>query len=1026
MRSGPGSAKDLENRAKVGQAWAALFGAGGFAGILADQPTLAVISWALALPGLAATLMFYLEARRAQLSETVEETEHDWLSLFSTTRPGRRWVPCFGELSAYDLGTDHEAVGVAGDDPGAYLPRDCDDGLRSALRAAQTDDGPTMVVVRGPSKAGKSRTLYEAVRSDDTFRDASVLCPRDESALTQLLESGLPSELASATPILWLDDLERFVTASGRGMRVQALDTVADWPEHVVIVGTAGGRSMESLATPQLQSIYRHPQVRVIALSSELSESERKRVRARFWPDAAARVIAHGIGEYLVAAPELRRRLEEERYQDAGSPAPEGAALAWAAIDCARVGVRSTLSAEMLRAIWPHYLVKGGAISQDFEAALKWALKPVYRSVALVLARDDGYEAYDWIVSYAEEQSGRDINPAAWDAIIDRSAPESALDLGSNAFMRGDLERAERSYLRAASGTDPLVARLGAHRAGLVMRDRGDTGRAIAAFQRADDAGEPDAASDLGVLLAQRGDNAAALDAYRRADDRGSADGAFNLGTVLSSKDIAAAEAAYCRADERGHARAANNLAAIYSERGDMKRARDALTRADARGDATGAANLGQILEREGHVEDARAAYERADVRGSGAGAFRLALLLWQDRDLNGAEAALRRAEARGQLPYARNIGSFTDASADAKGAQQLLGRYMGDSADAANFLALLSSHRGEDDAAIARARRADARGRADGSFTLGVLLRDRGDISGAAAAFRRALDRGHELAANDLGVMLQEHGDRDGAATAFRRGRAQGSGPACANLGALLEEDGDPEGAEREYRLADERGDGDGAGYLGVLLKDRGDSEEALRYLRRSDERGSAYGALALGVFLYEFGDRDGALVAFRQASERGDGNGAFNLGVLLEEDGDIRAAEDAFQRAHALGFARASVGHAAGLIVGGRADEARVILEQALKSEDAETVQSAGAMLGVLEDVAALAEVGARRWRYLASRTVLLLIALALAYALLSGVLRWAALACCVLAAAQVARGFFLRRSLQQKYNGESSATA
>lgn len=94
--------------------------------------------------------------------------------------------------------------------------------------------------------------------------------------------------------------------------------------------------------------------------------------------------------------------------------------------------------------------------------------------------------------------------------------------------------------------------------------------------------------------------------------------------------------------------------------------------------------------------------------------------------------------------------------------------------------------------------------------------------------------------------------------------------------------------------------------------------------------------------------------------------------------------------------------------------------------ESEDAEAAHSAGAMLGVLDDVSELAEVGARRWRYLASRTVPLFIAVALAYTLFSGVLRWAALACCVFAAVRVARGFFLRRRLQEKYSTQSPLTA
>jgi tetratricopeptide (TPR) repeat protein len=138
----------------------------------------------------------------------------------------------------------------------------------------------------------------------------------------------------------------------------------------------------------------------------------------------------------------------------------------------------------------------------------------------------------------------------------------------------------------------------------------------LAACLRADAAGEPEGATNLGVLLEQRGDVEGALAAYRRADRRGDVNGTFNLGCLLA-------------------------------EQGDLEGARAALERADERGDAAAASNLGVLLEREGELEDALAAYRRGDERGDGAAALNLGLLLAARGDLEGARAAYRRAAER-------------------------------------------------------------------------------------------------------------------------------------------------------------------------------------------------------------------------------------------------------------------------------------------------------------------------------------------------------------------------------------------
>jgi hypothetical protein len=77
----------------------------------------------------------------------------DMLELLVTAAPNR--IPRLEELSAYDLGTDPEAVAAGGPTP--YLLRDKDDELDAAIvRAARAHD-PSMVVLRGRRSPGSQR-----------------------------------------------------------------------------------------------------------------------------------------------------------------------------------------------------------------------------------------------------------------------------------------------------------------------------------------------------------------------------------------------------------------------------------------------------------------------------------------------------------------------------------------------------------------------------------------------------------------------------------------------------------------------------------------------------------------------------------------------------------------------------------------------------------------------------------------------------------------------------------------------------
>jgi len=89
------------------------------------------------------------------------------------------------------------------------------------------------------------------------------------------------------------------------------------------------------------------------------------------------------------------------------------------------------------------------------------------------------------------------------------------------------------------------------------------------------------------VLLHQR-DSAAAAAAYERAEQRGDHDAAFNLGVLLYEVgDLDGAEAAWRRCMVHQHAQAASNLGFLLERRGDLDGAGAAYAAAERWADST-------------------------------------------------------------------------------------------------------------------------------------------------------------------------------------------------------------------------------------------------------------------------------------------------------------------------------------------------------------------------------------------------------------------------------------------------------
>lgn len=128
-----------------------------------------------------------------------------------------------------------------------YVERVIDAQLRGAIVAAVRGEGPWLVVVTGPSKVGKSRTLFEALRtvSDGLRRPLEVVAPVDSEAVRVLASSGQSSRRDRAPAVLWLDDLEPFLN---QGLSFQILSQWHAGGSHRVVAATYGGKGSELVA----------------------------------------------------------------------------------------------------------------------------------------------------------------------------------------------------------------------------------------------------------------------------------------------------------------------------------------------------------------------------------------------------------------------------------------------------------------------------------------------------------------------------------------------------------------------------------------------------------------------------------------------------------------------------------------------------------------------------------------------------------------------------------------------------------
>ncbi|GHG68773.1 sel1 repeat family protein [Amycolatopsis acidiphila] len=504
-----------------------------------------------------------------------------------------------------------------------YLPRPTKEReVCEHLRARR----PVLIV--GPSMVGKTRLAAVAVRQ--VLPDTPLLLPDSPTALGDL-------DKADITPdqhVIWLDDLDRFLINGGltAGL-IQRLQT-SNW-----IVATLRGHEWDRLQpTDQLRSpewdVLRLFQLVLLDRDRDRPTDEDLRCAVPD-EDIRARIARTGIGEYVGAAQHVRDQLTV-----AESANPLGYALVAGVADWSRMGLTRAVPAELLPRLAKARLTgrRRDELDNDekYRAALDWAAREINPTVSLLEPADGTYRVYDLVLDHLATATDRTVPATTWQLAIDEAAADELTAVGYQAAMIHELpDIAGAAWQKAAdAGNLDAMSNLG-----VLLKEWGDTVEAERWWRQAANAGHLLAMSNLGALLQERGDIAEAEHWYRQAANAGHLFAMHNLGVLLQERgDIAEAEHWYRQAANAGHLFAMHNLGVLLQERGDIAEAEHWCHQAANAGHRDAMFNLGVLLQERGATVEAEHWWRQAANAGQPEAMHNLGVLLHERGDTAEAE----------------------------------------------------------------------------------------------------------------------------------------------------------------------------------------------------------------------------------------------------------------------------------------------------------------------------------------------------------------------------------------------------
>jgi TPR repeat protein len=535
-----------------------------------------------------------------------------------------------------------------------------------------------MVLLVGPSKTGKTRTAFQAVRS--IWPRARLLIPAPKSLATLTKHPRIRS--SSDAVVVWLNDLQRFLTGISDPFTPALLTALLSRPGSTVVVATLRTEERARLLSRDDELTREARRVLEDAIEVELgptSDDPTEQAAARkAYPKQDLTI--YGLAEQLAGAPYLLKQYRGALHAD-----PLFYAVIQTAIDWIRVGMPDPISATDLSTL---------AVDALFSARPDLDPTPEHVEAKIALARtrpegagrvaalqtvglpdrSRGYLPFSYLAAADDGQVGepRPIPNDLWYEALRRADMDAAFSVSSAAYKRDNMIIAVRASRQAATaGHSGAMFNLGY----LLSRrlDPPDLDEARRWYEKAATAGHSGAMVNLGYLLSQRLDPPDLDEArrwYEKAATAGDTDAMSNLGNLFSDRldppDLDEARRWYEKAATAGHTDAMFSLGNLFSDRldpPDLDEARRWYEKAATAGHSHAMCNLGNLLQEQLNppdLDEARRWYEKAATAGDTDAMHNLGNLLSQrfdPPDLGEARRWYEKAATAGHRGAAHNLG---------------------------------------------------------------------------------------------------------------------------------------------------------------------------------------------------------------------------------------------------------------------------------------------------------------------------------------------------------------------------------
>ncbi|MEV6362244.1 tetratricopeptide repeat protein [Nocardia asteroides] len=782
--------------------------------------------------------------------------------------------PMAGGLDPYVLGASPTAYGRVGQygqcDP--YLPRTGDQ-VDSKLDAALELD--QLVLLVGPSKAGKTRSMFEVVRRG--LPKARVVVPLP-GAIEQLAKHPRISD-SSDSLVVWLDDLERFV-AHDAPLTPNLLRRLLSRKGRTVVVATLRTTERDRM---RVDAGELNREIRLLLEQSceipldhsSTDETERSNAAALY---PGERLTVHGIGEVLAGARELLQRYDDARDSDGVIQH----AVIRTVIDWARVGRPEPIPEPLLAQLVPRVLLEIrpdlDVTDDDVAFAIVAARKPpagvgrVAPILRTVTGDTRGYRPFDYLLAADDGQSRRprSIPDFMWQIASQSTDSGTLLAVGITAYQRGNASASAQAFRRAADLGLPLAI----NNLGAISEQVGDAAEAEQYYRDAAATGLHLAMNNLASLLLRRGEADEAMRWFRSAADHGDHLAATALGGLAETRgDLSDAIAWYQRAAEGGYPPAINAIGALMDNAGDRHQAEKHFRQAASAGNLAAVANLALVYERRKELDTAEALYRTAAARGLVQAMSGLGNVMFEKRRFDEAEHWYTKAASAGDFVAMNNLGSMASKQGDRATSQSW---YL----KAANAGFVLAQE------------------------NLACQLQSDGDLAGAKHWYSTAAAAGSPAAMNSLGGLAMEGSDSTSAEYWFRRGADGGNTHAMFNLARQLDNRGESEEATSWFVTAADAGHPESNLAVGMRLLQSGEHASAEAYLIAAVHAGLTLATSPLAMCYLLQQKFDSAENTLQPAASNGNAGAMHGLGILHQIRGEHAKAALWYRKATAAGY--------------------------------------------------------------------------------------------------------------------------